>query len=216
MPELSAPPHTAAPAASAAASQPAARPAPAPAAAPAARRRWGLWAAFAAVAALLALLAVGLTRDPRELPSALIGQPWPAHPLPLLQAPAQRMGPQQWRGKARVVNLWASWCAACQHEHPALMRLAAQLQASGHADQLIGLNYKDQRAAALVWLARLGNPFHATLQDGDGRLGIDLGVYGAPETFVIDTQGVIRAKYVGALTDELIQRHILPLLEQGR
>lgn len=194
----------------AAASPPAARPSPTK------RRRWGLWAAFAAMTALLALLAVGLTRDPRELPSALIGQPWPEHPLPLLQSPAQRMGPQQWRGKARVVNLWASWCATCQQEHPVLMRLAAQLQASGHADQLIGLNYKDQRAAALTWLTRLGNPFHATLQDGDGRLGIDLGVYGAPETFVIDAQGVIRAKYVGALTDELIQREILPLLEQGR
>lgn len=181
-----------------------------------ARRRWPLWAAFAAVAALLALLAVGLTRDPRQLPSALIGQPWPARDLPLLEAPDHRMGPAHWRGKARVVNLWASWCATCQQEHPALMRLAAALKADGHADQLIGLNYKDQRAAALGWLGRHGNPFFASLHDADGRLGIDLGVYGAPETFVIDAQGIIRAKYVGALTDEIVRTQIQPVLEQQR
>lgn len=184
--------------------------------APAPRRRWPLWAAFAAVAALLALLAVGLTRDPRQLPSALIGQPWPARDLPLLEMPDRHMGPQHWRGKARVVNLWASWCATCQQEHPALMRLAAELKAAGHADQLIGLNYKDQRAAALGWLGRHGNPFFASLQDADGRLGIDLGVYGAPETFVIDAQGIIRAKYVGALTDDIVRTQIQPLLEQQR
>lgn len=183
---------------------------------PSPRRRWPLWAAFAAVAALLALLAVGLTRDPRQLPSALIGQPWPQRELPLLESPGHRMGPAQWRGKARVVNLWASWCVTCQQEHPVLMRLAADLKAAGHADQLIGLNYKDQRPAALGWLGRLGNPFFASLQDADGRLGIDLGVYGAPETFVVDAQGIIRAKYVGALTDEIVRTQIQPLLEQQR
>ncbi|HPU08938.1 MAG TPA: DsbE family thiol:disulfide interchange protein [Ottowia sp.] len=179
-------------------------------------RRWGLWLAFAAVAALLVLLAVGMTRDPRQLDSVLIGQPWPDRALPLLEKPEHAMGPAQWRGKARVVNLWASWCATCLQEHPALMTLAKRLQAAGHADQLLGLNYKDKRADALGWLGRQGNPFFASLVDTDGTLGIDLGVYGAPETFVIDAQGVIRFKHVGALTDEVIRTRIVPLLEAGR
>ncbi|QTD45979.1 DsbE family thiol:disulfide interchange protein [Ottowia testudinis] len=180
------------------------------------RRRWGLWAAFAAVAALLALLAVGMTRDPRELPSALIGQPWPARALSLLEVPERAMGPADWRGKARVINLWASWCTTCLQEHPELTRLLAQLKSQGHEDQLIGLNYKDPRADALGWLRRHGNPFFASIQDADGRLGIDLGVYGAPETFVIDAQGVVRFKHVGALTEEVIRTRIVPLLEAGR
>jgi cytochrome c biogenesis protein CcmG/thiol:disulfide interchange protein DsbE len=96
------------------------------------------------------------------------------------------------------------------------MALAARLKAAGHADQLIGLNYKDKRADALAWLGRLGNPFFASLQDADGRLGIDLGVYGAPETFVIDAQGTIRFKHAGALTDEIVRTRILPLLEAER
>ncbi|MDO5623660.1 MAG: DsbE family thiol:disulfide interchange protein [Pseudomonadota bacterium] len=168
------------------------------------------------MAALLVLLAVGLTRDPRELPSALIGQPWPARALPVLEAPEHRMGPADWRGKARLVNLWASWCVTCLQEHPELTRLSKQLAAQGHADQLLGLNYKDKRADALGWLGRHGNPFFASVVDEDGRLGIDLGVYGAPETFVVDAQGVIRFKHVGALTDEIIRTRIVPLLEAGR
>ena len=98
-------------------------------------RRWGLWLAFAAVAALLVLLAVGMTRDPRQLDSVIIGQPWPDRALPLLEKPEHAMGPAQWRGKARVVNLWASWCATCLQEHPALMTLAKRLQAAGHAGE---------------------------------------------------------------------------------
>lgn len=179
-------------------------------------KRWGLWAAFAAVAALLVLLAVGMTRDPRQLDSVLIGQPWPDRALPLLEKPEHAMGPAQWRGKARLVNLWASWCTTCLQEHPELTKLLKQLTAQGHADQLIGLNYKDKRADALGWLGRHGNPYFASMQDADGRLAIDLGVYGAPETFVVDAQGVIRFKHVGALTDEIIRTRIVPLLEAGR
>ena len=178
--------------------------------------RWGLWAASAVVAALLALLAVGMTRDPRQLDSVLIGKPWPERALPLLELPERAMGPADWRGKARVINLWASWCVTCLQEHPELTKLRAQLKAQGHEDQLIGLNYKDKRADALGWLGRHGNPFFASIADEDGRLAIDLGVYGAPETFVIDAQGVMRFKHVGALTDELIRTRIVPLLEVGR
>ena len=179
-------------------------------------RRWGLWLAFAAVAALLVLLAVGMTRDPRQLSSVLIGQPWPERALPLLEVPERQMGPAEWRGKARVINLWASWCVTCLQEHPELTRLLKQLKAQGHEDQLLGLNYKDKRADAIGWLSRHGNPFFASIQDADGRLAIDLGVYGAPETFVIAAQGVIRFKHVGALTDEVIRTRIVPLLEAGR
>ncbi len=184
-----------------------------PAASP---RRWGLWAAFVLAGALLVLLAVGMTRDPRQLDSVLIGQPWPARSLPLLEIPEHQMGPTDWRGKARVINLWASWCVTCLQEHPELAKLLARLKAQGHDDQLIGLNYKDRRAEALSWLGRHGNPFFASIQDTDGRLAIDLGVYGAPETFVIDAEGVVRFKHVGALTDEIIRTRIVPLLEAGR
>ena len=187
-----------------------------PSSATAPRRRWGLWAAFALVAGLLALLAVGMTRDPRQLDSVLIGQPWPPRALPVLEAPEHALGPAEWRGKARVINLWASWCVTCLQEHPELMKLLAQLKSQGHDDQLVGLNYKDKRASGLGWLGRHGNPFFASIQDADGRLAIDLGVYGAPETFVIDAQGVIRFKHVGALTEDIIRTRIVPLLEAGR
>lgn len=176
------------------------------------RPRWGLWAALAAVLALLLLLAVGMGRDPRELPSALIGKPWPTMALPQLSDPTP-VGPAQWAGKPRVINLWASWCATCIEEHPALLALAAQLQAQGRGDQLVGLNYKDRPGDAQAWLARRGNPFHTSLVDADGRLGIELGVYGAPETFVIDARGVIVHKHIGALTPEVIRTRILPLLD---
>lgn len=180
------------------------------------RPRWGLWGAFAAALALLALLGVGMTRDPRELPSVLIGKPWPAMALPQLGGAAEGrpMGPDHWRGKPRVVNLWASWCATCRIEHPALLDLSRTLQAQGRADQLIGLNYKDRPGDALAWLDRLGDPFATSLVDADGRLAIELGVYGAPETFVVDAHGTIVWKHVGALTPELIAREILPRLEE--
>jgi cytochrome c biogenesis protein CcmG, thiol:disulfide interchange protein DsbE len=183
---------------------------------PAARRRWGLWAAFAAAAALLVLLAVGMTLNPRELPSALIGKPWPAMVLPQLGSAAADgapIGAAQLRGKPRVLNVWASWCAPCREEHPALLELARQLKAQGRADQLIGVNYKDPNADATRWLGRLGNPYATTLVDANGRLGIELGVYGVPETFLIDARGIIVWKHVGVLTPELIAREVMPRLE---
>jgi cytochrome c biogenesis protein CcmG/thiol:disulfide interchange protein DsbE len=185
---------------------------PAAAASPKGRPRWGLWAALAAVVALLGLLAAGMGRDPRELPSVLIGKPWPALALPQLNDPTP-IGAPQWAGKPRLINLWASWCATCVEEHPALLALAAQLRAQGRSDQLIGLNYKDKAGDAQAWLARHGNPFSTSMVDADGRLAIELGVYGAPETFVIDARGVIVHKHIGALTPEVIRDRILPLLD---
>ncbi len=182
-------------------------------ASPARPRRWALHATLAAVVALLVLLAVGMTRDPRELPSVLIGKPWPAITLPQLDRNAPPIGPAELLGKPRLINLWASWCGTCRDEHPVLLELAKTLAAQGRADQLIGLNYKDAAPDATAWLERLGNPFSSILVDADGRLAIELGVYGAPETFIIDAQGTIIWKHVGALTPDVVSREVLPRLE---
>ena len=179
------------------------------------RRHWILSTSLVAALALLLLLAVGLTRDPRELPSALIGKPWPDMALPQLGSSAaggEPIGPAQLRGKARLVNVWASWCAVCVDEQPALLGLAKTLRAQDRADQLISINYKDRTQDANAWLRRYGNPFATTLVDADGRMGIELGVYGAPETFLIDAQGTIVWKHVGALTPEVIAREVMPRL----
>jgi cytochrome c biogenesis protein CcmG/thiol:disulfide interchange protein DsbE len=179
------------------------------------RRHWIASAVLAIVLALLLLLASGLTRDPRELPSALIGKPWPSMALPQLGSAAangEPIGPAQLRGKARLVNVWASWCAVCEDEQPVLLALGETLREQGRADQLIGLNYKDTKPDATAWLQRFGNPFATVLVDADGRMGIELGVYGAPETYLIDAQGTIVWKRVGELTPDLIAKEVLPRL----
>jgi cytochrome c biogenesis protein CcmG/thiol:disulfide interchange protein DsbE len=165
--------------------------------------------------ALLLLLAVGLTRDPRLLPSVMIGKPWPNRALPQLGSAAadgDLVGPVQLRGKARLVNVWASWCAVCSDEQPVLLALGETLREQGRADQLIGLNYKDKMSDATAWLQRYGNPFATVLVDADGRMGIELGVYGAPESYLIDAQGTIVWKQVGELTPDLIAKEVLARL----
>ncbi len=157
---------------------------------------------------LAALLASGLGKDPRIVPSPLIDQPAPSFELPNLGAPEQVVQSTDLQGKPYVLNVWASWCAACRIEHPVVEALAA----SGRVD-VIGLNWKDQPDDARQWLRRFGDPYRVNLMDQDGRVGIEFGVYGAPETFLIDAGGVIRFKWVGPLTDEIIQREILPRLE---
>lgn len=159
--------------------------------------------------ALVGVLGVGLSRNPREVPSPLVGQPVPSFGLPTLAAPANRVGPEQFRGQVWVLNVWASWCVACQAEHPLLVDLARSRRIA-----LVGLNYKDQRPQALAWLARHGNPYLVTLSDTDGRVGLDFGVYGVPETYVIDRDGVIRHKHTGELTPEVLRRDLLPLIER--
>ncbi|MCL1962158.1 MAG: DsbE family thiol:disulfide interchange protein [Desulfovibrionaceae bacterium] len=181
------------------------------------RRRWALSLTIAVVLALLALLAWPLlTRhDPRELPSVLIGKSWPDMALPQLGSAAaggEPVGPAQLRGKARLVNVWASWCAVCVEEQPVLMALGETLRKQGRADQLIGLSYKDKPADATAWLRRYGNPFATVLVDADGRMGIELGVYGAPESYLIDAQGIIVWKHVGELTPEVVAKEVLPRL----
>lgn len=163
---------------------------------------------LAVFAALIGLLAAGLKLDPRDVPSPLIGKPAPAFALTRLDDASRTIGRDDMLGQVWMLNVWASWCAACRDEHPHLLALARRKQVP-----LLGLNYKDTRRDALRWLARFGNPYDASLFDADGRIGIEFGVYGVPETFVIDRQGVVRFKQVGALTPEVFEARIAPLLK---
>lgn len=157
---------------------------------------------------LLAFLGVGLKLNPREVPSPLVGKPAPAFSLPRLDQPATLFAREDMLGKVWLLNVWASWCAACRQEHPLLVELAR----SGRVP-IVGLDYKDNRADGLRWLQGLGNPYVTAASDADGRVGIDYGVYGVPETYVIDRAGVIRYKQIGPVTAEILQNKILPLVK---
>ncbi|RFU49016.1 DsbE family thiol:disulfide interchange protein [Paraburkholderia sp. DHOC27] len=160
-------------------------------------------------AMLVMVLAAGLRNDPRRLPSALIGQPAPYFDLPRLQTPDQRFSPRTLLGKVWILNVWASWCESCRDEHALLVDLAAL----GIAP-LYGLDYKDERGPALQWLAAAGDPYTASAVDRTGGTGIDYGVYGVPETFVIDRRGVVRYRQAGPLTPQSLNGTILPLVTQ--
>ena len=159
---------------------------------------------------LAVFLAVGLNLNPREVPSPFIGKPAPAFAAPLLDKPDVKRTRDELLGKVWVLNVWASWCAPCREEHPLLVEYARR----PGAPMLVGLNYKDQRDAATKWLANLGNPYVETLVDADGRIGIDYGVYGVPETFVIDQAGIVRFKHVGPITPEVLDGKLDPLVRQ--
>lgn len=158
---------------------------------------------------LVAFLAMGLSRDPHEVPSPLINKAAPTFQLPQLHQPAKTFSAQEMRGKVWLLNVWASWCVSCRAEHPLLMELAR----SG-ALPLYGLNYKDKPEDALAWLKEFGDPYFLSAADIDGRVAIDYGVYGAPETYLIDREGVIRFKQVGPITPELLQHKLLPLAKE--
>ena len=158
--------------------------------------------------ALVGLFAIGLRMDPRRVPSPFIGKPAPGFDLPQLHAPDQRLTREMLRGRPVLLNVWASWCVECRHEHALLLQLATQQKIP-----IYGLNYKDPRVDALRWLEEFGNPYVISAADADGKVGIDYGVYGVPETFVIDAAGVIRYKHIGALTEIAVNEQILPLLE---
>ena len=159
--------------------------------------------------ALAAFLAKGLTLNPQELPSPLIDKPAPAFSLPVLADADASVGSDTMSGQIWVLNVWASWCRPCVDEHPLITRLARE---SGVP--VLGLNYKDDPDAASKWLARFGNPFSHVVADRNGRVGIDWGVYGVPETFVIDADGRVRYKHVGPLDREDLEQQFLPLLER--
>jgi cytochrome c biogenesis protein CcmG/thiol:disulfide interchange protein DsbE len=158
---------------------------------------------------LVGFLAVGLQLDPRKVPSPFIDKPAPAFTLPLLATPDKTLSPQDLLGQVWLLNVWASWCVACQEEHPLLVDLSK----TGEV-KLYGLNYKDKRDNALAWLARHGDPYLQSLSDTEGLVGIDYGVYGVPETFVIDKTGVIRHKHIGPVTPEVLRDTILPLVRK--
>ena len=152
---------------------------------------------------------VGLSRDPREVPSPLIGKDAPAFKLAQLHAPDKHLSPADLRGKVWLLNVWASWCVSCRVEHPLLMELAKTSPVP-----VYGLDYKDKPDDGRAWLAQNGNPYTASIMDEDGRVGIDYGVYGVPETFLIDKMGVIRYKQIGPLTVESLQSKILPMVRE--
>ncbi|MEF3076153.1 DsbE family thiol:disulfide interchange protein [Methylobacter sp. Wu1] len=152
-------------------------------------------------------LAVGLNLNPRDIPSPLIDKPAPAFSAPKLGAPSETLSQTDMKGKVWLFNVWASWCVSCRSEHPILNQLAQQ-----KAAVIVGLNYKDEPDAAKNWLTRLGNPYDVSIMDQDGRIGIDWGVYGVPETFVIDKKGVIRYKHTGPVTSQDVQAIFLPLI----
>jgi cytochrome c biogenesis protein CcmG/thiol:disulfide interchange protein DsbE len=164
---------------------------------------------FLIFAIVVGFLAVGLTLNPREVPSPLVGKPVPDFSLPQLHQPDQSFSPKQMAGQVWLFNVWASWCSGCKEEHPVLMKLAQ----AGEVP-IYGMDYKDRRDEALAWLRRHGNPYPITAVDEAGRVGIDYGVYGVPETYVIDKAGVIRYKQIGPLDDETIRRKILPLVKK--
>jgi cytochrome c biogenesis protein CcmG/thiol:disulfide interchange protein DsbE len=160
-------------------------------------------------AVMVAFLARGLWLDPKEVPSPLIGKPAPAFRLTEVAAPERTVSRQDLLGKVYLLNVFASWCVSCREEHPLLVEFAK----SGIVP-IYGLDYKDTREEALKWLGQFGNPYQASLFDGDGRVGIDYGVYGVPETYVIDKSGTIRYKQIGPITPEVLHDKIIPLCQK--
>src|SRR2546425_2691877 len=159
--------------------------------------------------ALVGFLLIGLHRDPHEVPSPLINKPAPDFKLGQLPDPNKTFSPQEMRGKVWILNFWGTWCVACREEHPLLLEYAKT-----GAVPIYGVDYKDERTAALQWLDEFGNPYALTAFDVDGRVSIDYGVYGAPESYLIDRNGVIRFKQIGPITEEVWKNKILPLAKQ--
>jgi cytochrome c biogenesis protein CcmG, thiol:disulfide interchange protein DsbE len=157
---------------------------------------------------LVIFLGIGLKLNPREVPSPLIGKPVPHFQLAQLHAPDQTFSPEQMKGKVWLLNVWASWCVSCRAEHPVLNEFARTGQV-----EIIGLNYKDEPADARQWLAQLGNPYTISVMDTEGTAGLDWGVYGVPETFVIDKKGLVRFKLTGPVDPNNLQTEIMPLLQ---
>ncbi len=161
--------------------------------------------------ALAVLLGIGLTLDPREVPSPLIGKPAPAFDLPTLHDTERNITPADMGGEVALVNVWASWCVACRQEHPLLVELGK----TGEIP-IYGINYKDERADALRWLQVFGDPYAESIFDRQGSAGFDWGVYGVPETFVLDAKGIIRHKHIGPITAKDLNEEILPLIRELR
>jgi len=164
---------------------------------------------FVIFVVLAGFLFVGLGLNPREVPSPLIDKPAPAFTLPQLHEPSKQFSVQDMKGQVWLLNVWASWCVSCRQEHPVLMDLASK-----NIVPIYGLDYKDKREDGLAWLRNGGDPYVLSIADKEGRVGIEYGVYGVPETYVIDKQGIIRYKQIGPVTVKSLQEKILPLVAE--
>lgn len=164
---------------------------------------------LAAFVLMIGLLGYGLTLDPKKVPSPLIDKPAPSFSLVMLDAPQRQLSTRDMLGQVWVLNVWASWCVSCRAEHEVITRLAQK-----NLVTVIGLNYKDEPVNALEWLQQFGNPYATSVIDRNGRIGLDWGVYGVPETFVIDAAGNIRYKHIGPVTHESLEAEIMPVLQE--
>lgn len=164
---------------------------------------------LAVLIVVVGFLGVGLRLNPREVPSPLIGKAAPPFTLPVLHTPAKTVSNTDLKGQVWMLNVWASWCVSCRDEHPVLVELARQ-----KVVPIVGLNYKDKSDDAKAWLKQFGDPYVMSLVDANGQIGIDYGVYGVPETYVIDRDGVIRYKKIGPVTPDTVREKILPLVKQ--
>lgn len=173
--------------------------------------RWGTLVPFLIFVLISIFLAIGLTMDPRLVPSPLIGKAVPEFTLPPVKGRSAGLSAESLKGDVSLVNVFASWCTACRQEHPLLMALSRKGAVSIH-----GLNYKDKPEDAAAWLDELGDPYTRTGADIDGMVGLDWGVYGVPETFVIDSQGIIRYKHIGPITEEIYLETLQPIIENLR
>ncbi len=156
-------------------------------------------------AVLIGIFALGLERDPRKLPSVLIDKPAPEYALPRVKDPLSTTGSADYAGQMVLVNIWATWCAGCRQEHDYLLQLAARNEIP-----IYGIDWRDQRPQALKWLNELGDPYVASAYDEDGRVGIDWGVYGAPETFLVSRDGHVLYKHIGPLDESIWQTEFVP------
>lgn len=151
----------------------------------------------------------GLGRDTREVPSPLIGKAAPAFVLPMLYEPVKQLSTQEMQGQVWLLNVWASWCGACKDEHPILMEFSRQ-----NIVPIVGLDYKDKAEDGKATLDKAGNPYSMVIADADGKVGFDYGVYGVPETYVIDKAGFIRYKLIGAVTSKNLSETLIPLVKE--
>lgn len=174
-------------------------------------RRLLLFVPLLVVVILGIVLFAGIGKDPTALESALIGKPVPEFSLPELENPDNTLDQSVFRGEVSLLNVWGTWCPACRDEHADLVWLAEE-----KGIRIVGLNYKDNRDLALQWLERLGDPYQVTLFDPEGSLGFDLGVYGAPETYVIDSQGIVRHRHVGVVNEKVWREDLEPLINRYR
>lgn len=163
------------------------------------------------VALMIPIFVIGLNRDPSEVPSPLIDRQAPRFELPSLEDPHRTVGSRDYQGRMVLLNVWATWCAGCRQEHDYLMRLARE-----GGIPIYGLNWRDSRDKALIWLQQLGDPYVDSAYDEDGRVGIDWGVYGAPETFLIGADGTVLHKHISPMTGEVWREDFLPKIEAAR